>query len=246
MTTRTADDLLRDVNNGGVLSDFEVIQVLSSLEDRVSALERELFARKQSKPSRWVATTTRFKGITGPVAIIDTETTGLYAGSNEVYQVCALRIEPNGEETRFESYINILAPDNTNFGEGPGKHAVAVALREAMEDIQSAPYMDIVGPKLLQLLEGVQYIVGHNVGYDEMMLNACLYRFGVEQRIPYRKLDTKVLAAYLLRDEGLRSFSLGPLCDYYGLDREGEHTATKDVDNTATIFERLWNHGGAK
>ncbi len=92
-----------------------------------------------------------------------------------------------------------------------------------------------VGESLLAFLKG-STLCGHNVSFDEGMLNANLKRAGIEQRVPYHKVDTVTLAHEHLLSLGLPRLGMDPIRDFLGWGEEGSHTAMQDAPRCPTTL----------
>ena len=174
----------------------------------------------------------------GPVAIIDTETTGINPLVSEVVEFAGIRVEKDGTESTFHTYIR---PKNMNpeFAEGPYKEIVAQQFEKRRHLFESAKPMTEVYSEILSFLKGT-ILIGHNVAFDEYMLNADFYKSGIDKRVPYNKIDTKALAVEHLFPKGLKSASLDPVRKFLNISSDGAHTAMKDVEDTKLLFELLW------
>lgn len=167
-----------------------------------------------------------------PLAFIDTETTGLDPALNEIIEYAIVRVSADGRETL--RWVTKIKPQNIETAH-PKALEVNGYTPEAWAD---APTMAEVGAKILRDL-GDCVIVGHNVSFDEAMLNANLQRAGFTQRIPYHKVDTVTLAYEHLVPEGLTSLSLDNIRKFMGWSLDGAHTALQDVDDCKRLFDLL-------
>ena len=174
----------------------------------------------------------------GPVAIIDTETTGINPLIHEVVEFAGIRVEKDGTESTFHTYIR---PKNMNpdFVEGPYKEIVAQQFEKRRHLFESARPITEVYSGILNFLNGT-ILIGHNIAFDEYMLNANLYKAGIDKMVPYNKIDTKALAIEHLFPKGLKSASLDTVRKFLNLSSDGAHTAMKDVEDTKLLFETLW------
>lgn len=167
-----------------------------------------------------------------PLAFIDTETTGLDATVHEVIEYAIVRTNPNGEETL--RWATKIKPQNIE-----AAHPIALEVNGYTEEAWAdAPTMAEVGEKILADLKGC-VIVGHNVAFDENMLNENLKRAGIDRRIPYHKVDTVTLAYEHLVKDGLTSLSLDNIRRFMGWSLDGAHTALQDVDDCKRLFDML-------
>jgi DNA polymerase III alpha subunit (gram-positive type) len=172
-----------------------------------------------------------------PLAFLDTETTGLNPLVNGVVEVAVIRVQPDGTEERFHSFVRPLDAE-TYLAWAPPAH-IAEAVRSRQARIGDAPPIKDIAEELLAFLSGC-ILVGQNIGFDEVMLNGSLFREGITQRVPYHKIDTKTLAFEHLFPEGLEKASMDPMREMLGLSKEGAHTAMKDTEDVKEVFELLF------
>jgi len=170
------------------------------------------------------------------LAIIDTETTGLDPETSVVLEFAALVIHPTEGHVIARYETKIKPTEEELRAAHPKALEVNGYTDEAWAD---APTIEQVAPEIGTLLEGC-VLVGHNVSFDEQMLKAHLAAHGIEERIPYHKIDTVTLAYEHLTPLGLKSASLDRIREFLGWSKEGAHTAMKDVEDTANLFELLW------
>lgn len=170
------------------------------------------------------------------LAIIDTETTGLDQQTSVVLEFAAIVIHPT-EGHVIARYETKIKPTDQEL-----QYAHPKALEKngyTDEAWADAPTIEQVAPDIAALLDGCT-LVGHNVAFDEQMLKAHFAAHGIKERIPYRKIDTVTLAYEHLFPLGLKSASLDRIREFLGWSKEGAHTAMKDVEDTANLFELLW------
>ena len=163
------------------------------------------------------------------LSFIDTETTGLDPSVAEVIEVAVIRVE-GGEERVFYSRIR---PERIHTA-----HPKALEINgyaAAPEKWDGAPTIAEIGEDLLAFLKG-STLCGHNVSFDERMLNANLQRAGIEKRVPYHKVDTVTLAYEHLTPLGLPRLGLDAIRDFLGWGREGAHTAMQDARDAQRLY----------
>ena len=163
------------------------------------------------------------------ITFIDTETTGLDSSVAEVIEVAAIRVE-GGNERVFHTLIR---PEHIHTA-----HPKALEINgyaAAPERWEDAPTMKEVGVDLLAFLKG-SALCGHNVSFDEEMINSNLKRAGFQKRVPYHKVDTVTLAHEHLTPLGLPRLGLDPIRDFLGWGKEGAHTALKDARDTQRLY----------
>jgi DNA polymerase III epsilon subunit-like protein len=167
-------------------------------------------------------------------AIIDTETTGLDPNTAVVLEFAAIIMDDGVEVARYETKIKPTEQELQY------AHPKALEVNGYTEEAwENAPTIEQVAPDILALLKGC-ILVGHNIGFDEGMLKAHFAAYGIKERIPYKKIDTQTLAYEHLTPLGLKSVSLDRIRGFLGWSKKGAHTAMKDVEDTANLFELLW------
>lgn len=168
-----------------------------------------------------------------PLCFIDTETTGLDPSQHEVIEFAVIREDRGGMLNRWCTKIK---PSHIETADD-----YALKVNGYSEDRWAdAPTMAEVAPIILKELKG-SVIVGHNVAFDEGMLNANIKRAGLDERIPYHKVDTVTLAYEHLVPYGLTSLSLDNIRRFLGWSLEDAHTAMKDTDDARRLFKLLVN-----
>lgn len=168
------------------------------------------------------------------LAIIDTETTGLDLQTSVVLEFAAIVVDDGVEVARYETKIK--PTDQELQYAHPKALEVNGYTDEAWAD---APTIEQVAPDIVALLDGCT-LVGHNVSFDEGMLKAHFAAYGIEAKIPYKKIDTVTLAYEHLTPLGLKSVSLDRIREFLGWSKAGAHTAMKDVEDTKQLFNLLW------
>lgn len=174
------------------------------------------------------------------LAFIDTETTGLNPGEHVVIEFACIIHDDYGEIERFETRIK-PTPDEISRAH-PKALEVNGYTPEKWED---APSIEEVGPRIVEILRD-SVLVGHNIPFDESMIKAHLSSRGIKGRIPHRKIDTQALVIEHLFPLGLERASMDSVRDFLGWDKEGAHTAMKDVEDTKNLFYTTWRMGPLK
>lgn len=165
-------------------------------------------------------------------AIVDIETTGGYAAGAGITEI-AIRIF-DGEKV-IDSYETLVKPSHNI----PLYITALTGIDHEMVS-GSPPFAD-VAKDVFEMLHG-RIFVAHNVNFDYSFLKHHLddtgYRFAAQ------KLCTVRLARKI--KPGLRSYSLGNLCDTLGIPITNRHRAGGDVDATVSLFAKLleWDMDG--
>ncbi len=171
-------------------------------------------------------------------AFIDTETTGLDPDTSAVVEFAVITTDDRGSQLIV--WQTKIKPTQKELEDANPK---ALAINGfSVEGWKNAPSMAEIGPSILSILEG-HTLVGHNVGFDEAMLNASLSRSGINKRVPYRKIDTQVLVMEHLFPLGLERASMDSVRRFLGWSEEGSHTAMKDASDAMKLFRLLWRIG---
>jgi DNA polymerase III epsilon subunit family exonuclease len=164
----------------------------------------------------------------GPFTVFDVETTGMSPVYDRIVEVAAVRIDVNGEITRFQSLVNpgCRIP--------PQVSCVHLITDEMVAD---APKFHEVGYKLLDMAKG-STMVAHNARFDLGFLQESLARSGMELW-KGKTLDSIRLMKEAYR--GLPSYSLQNLRRTFQLDDGFEsmqaHRAAADAEWTLQILK---------
>lgn len=156
-------------------------------------------------------------------AVIDFETTGLFAGGHDrVVEVAVVHADPSGViEGRWDTLVNPgrdLGPQHI--------HRIRAA------DILDAPTFAQITPRLLGLLAG-RVVVAHNASFDLKFLAAEFDRAGVWGVPNITSLCTMQLARDYLPGAGR---SLADCCDALDIVLEDAHRASADALATAQLL----------
>ncbi|MEM7411235.1 MAG: helicase C-terminal domain-containing protein [Myxococcota bacterium] len=159
---------------------------------------------------------------TGPVAVVDFETTGLpQEGRAEPIEVGAVLLDGNGARC-FESRIR---PQ----GSVPAAITALTGLRDA--DLRDAPSIGAVAPELLQLLSG-RVIVAHNADFERHFLT----RFLSPAFAQATYLDTQDILGICFPDSP--DLRLATFVDRL-LEREERHRALSDAVDAAAVLSQI-------
>ncbi len=158
-------------------------------------------------------------------AFVDIETTGGSAASSAITEIAI--VLHNGEEVedRFTTLIN------------PGcaiPHYITAITGITAYTVAGAPTFAEIAETVFKLLEN-RVFVAHNVNFDHSFLLHHLREAGYELKV--KKLCTVRYARKVL--PGLKSYSLGRICQATGIEIENRHRATGDVNATVKLWEHL-------
>lgn len=162
----------------------------------------------------------------GRIVVFDVEATGTDTTKDEIIQIAAIRLGPNGKATeRFMTYIKARRPVGDSFYV---HHISDEKLAEKGLPPQEA---------LSQFLNFAQgcVIVGHNVIYDLTILHSELHRLGLPapQNVAY--YDT--LDIYRRFYPLLENHTLAYLSKHFPVEHQPSHDAMDDILATAGILQ---------
>jgi DNA polymerase III epsilon subunit family exonuclease len=158
---------------------------------------------------------------------IDLETTGLFAETDRIVEVGAVRFDSAGRERgRYQRLVN------------PGRPMSPAAQRVhgiPDTDLLGQPRADVVLPELLGFLAdpATTVLLAHNARFDAGFLGRELARLG-RPLPPFQVIDTLALARHRL--PGARDHRLESLAAHLGLAADGLHRALAD----SVLVKDLW------
>ena len=155
---------------------------------------------------------------------IDLETTGLNPKTDKIIEIGAVKVVDGECVETFSTFVN------------PGRKleeriVELTGIRD--EDLQDAPYIEEVLPKLLEFM-GDACILGHSVLFDFSFLK----KAAVNNKLEFEKeaIDTLKIARKYLAD--LESRSLDKLCEHYKIPHHA-HRALEDAQATHYLYQKL-------
>ena len=158
-------------------------------------------------------------------AVVDIETTGGFASGSGITEIAILIHDGNAVIERYETLINPQRPI-------PLSIQVLTGINDQM--VADAPLFSDVAARIHQLLSGCVF-VAHNVNFDYSFVKHHLSLAGYSFDAP--RLCTVRMSRQI--KPGLKSYSLGKLCDALGIKIENRHRAGGDAQATAILFSRL-------
>lgn len=159
--------------------------------------------------------------------VVDIETTGLYATSDEIIEIGAIKIDENGEISTFQTLIKPCQPVSSFITNLTG--ITNTMLNSEGRDITESleKFDEFIGSYTL---------IGHNVTFDLRFLN------DKYEKYLYRSLENTYLdTLYLARKHMpyLPNHKLKTVAEYFHLGTAGHHRALVDVQMTLEIYVRL-------
>lgn len=158
-------------------------------------------------------------------AIVDIETTGSYAGGNNITEIAILIHNGNQVIEKYQSLINPSSPI-------PFHIQVLTGISDDM--VANAPRFDQIADQIFSLLNK-RIFVAHNVNFDYSFIFQELKNAGYELKVP--KLCTVRLAKKIIPN--LASYSLGKLCQNLNIPNSARHRAMGDAEATSILFGKL-------
>jgi DNA polymerase-3 subunit epsilon len=102
-----------------------------------------------------------------------------------------------------------------------------------------APDLKPAAEMLAKKLQGA-IMVAHNIAFDAPFIEKTFERAGVENTMKRYKLDTISIAfaRFYNREDDIR-YSLGYLCDMFGIKNENAHTALADAKALYQVYKKM-------
>ena len=158
-------------------------------------------------------------------AIVDIETTGGFAGGNQMTEIAVLIHDGN---SIVDEYTTLLNPEQ----EIP--HYITGLTGISNQMVEGAPLFEEVAEELHKLLSD-KIFIAHNVQFDYSFVKRAFEDAGYDFRA--KKLCTVRLSRKAF--PGYRSYSLGNLCESLGINISDRHRAYGDARATAILFDRI-------
>ncbi|HLW18876.1 MAG TPA: exonuclease domain-containing protein [Cyclobacteriaceae bacterium] len=161
-------------------------------------------------------------------AIVDIETTGGLSAYNRITEVAVIVYDGYQVVEEYHSLVNPERPI-------PDFITGLTGINSKM--LKEAPVFMEIAPRLYELLAD-KIFVAHNVNFDYSFLKEEFQRVGFNFNRP--KLCTVRLSRQIC--PGLRSYSLGRVCEHIGIDLQDRHRAFGDASATAKLFSYLMSN----
>ena len=163
-------------------------------------------------------------------AIVDIETTGGYAATNDITEIAIILHDGQQVTGRYETLIRPSAPI---------PYYIQVLTGISHEMVAKAPPFHQVAEEICAILKD-RVFIAHNVNFDYSFLKHHLEACGHSFQAP--KVCTVRLSKKVF--PGLTSYSLGNLCRSLSIPIENRHRAGGDADATVALFEQILSNNG--
>ena len=158
-------------------------------------------------------------------AIVDIETTGGNPSGGGITEIAVVIHDGFGITQEFQTLVNPRLPV-------PAYITGLTGIDSAM--LRDAPFFEDIAEELWSLLNG-RVFVAHQVNFDYSFIREAFLRFGKELNSP--KLCTVRLSRKIF--PGLRSYSLGRICEQQKIPILARHRAMGDAKATALLFDQM-------
>jgi len=170
-----------------------------------------------------------------PLAVVDTETTGVSAAlGHRVIEVGIVRLEAGRVVGEYQQLVDPGRPIS------PGVTALT-GISQAM--VNGQPRFADQLPAMLRIMEGAA-LLGHNIGFDLCFLNAEFRRSGMDVRRSLGDVPVFDTVRIARKRFGRGGNALPSLSRRLGVEPALSHRALADAQTTAAVFERLMEPAG--
>ncbi len=164
------------------------------------------------------------------IAVVDTETTGVYRNVDRVLEIAIVRID--GDGNIVDEYVSLVNPKR-DVG-ATSIHGIRSA------DLLSAPeFNDIAGDVVARLSGAV--VAGHNIDFDSGIIRSEFRRMNVE--LPEWPSICTLRLAYRF---GPGSRKLESCCAHFEIEHTVAHSALHDARATAKLLHCYRTHAAAQ
>ena len=212
----------------------------------IQSLERTKRANMISMPEIKYSNITRSTNLAKlfPLVVVDTETTGVKPGGNDIIEVSAIKYGP--DFAPISCFTSLCKPRKPI----PADATEVNNITDEM--VATAPPFALIAPAFSEYIAGCN-VVGHNLPFDLRFL----YISGVELPPKAKYYDTldlvkKVLTKYggkkynhksgeyeEVEDWDVYDYKLDTLCEYYDVYRNDAHRSLSDAYATGLLFKNL-------
>jgi DNA polymerase III epsilon subunit-like protein len=177
------------------------------------------------------------------LAFLDVETTGFDPERHEIVQIGIVLAKQNprpgkGPELTIVEEIDLkIKPEHIETADEEALRINGYNEGEWMFAPDLKPTMEMLSKKL----DGA-ILVAHNLAFDNSFMEAAWKKTGVENTMKRYKLDTISIAfARFYERDGDMRYSLGYLCDIFGIKNENAHTALADAKALYQVYKKMMN-----
>ena len=163
--------------------------------------------------------------------VLDFETTGLNAISDEIIEIGAVRVENMKITDKFHSLVKPKGRVSEKSFEITGISS---------EELESAPDIDEILPKFIDFV-GSSILVAHNADFDYRFLRESAKKMEIDVNLPY--IDTLQFSKSLLK---LSGYGLARVVKALKLGDFNHHRALDDTMITAEVFLKLVDMANSK
>jgi len=157
--------------------------------------------------------------------VVDVETTGSWASGDRITEIGAVKSRNHKFVDEWHSLLN---PQRTI----PARITQITNITNEM--VRDAPIFSEVADSFMQFM-GDGIFVAHNVNFDYGFISYEYER--LERRFRFPKLCT--VAGMRRRYPGHKSYGLGKLCEFYGIELETHHRALCDARATSFLLNLI-------
>ena len=171
-----------------------------------------------------------------PYVVLDVETTGLNTATDMIIEIGAVRIENGQEVGEFSQLVNPERPI-------PEKVVELTGINDGM--LRDKPTIGEVIGEFAKFCEGA-VLVAHNASFDMAFFDRAFRDAGIPFEHP--KMDTLTLVRNLYPEQ--KSFKLGNMCKFLGINLSKAHRAVHDSRATGEMMlialKKLMEEKGAE
>lgn len=176
--------------------------------------------------------------------VVDTETTGLDSERHALVQV-AFGLKKDLKQKHFDEVQEFKMTYGSYEVDPKALEVNKLTLEQLDKWPERLPTILRIQGWLDSVVEAYGKLnpVGHHYPFDEKFLLQICGRSGYSSHFTRHALDTKVIAFFMnIRSKMFGdevSYSLDGLRDFYGITRNGNHEATKDITDTAEVLRLM-------
>lgn len=171
------------------------------------------------------------------LAFIDIETTGFSVEQHEIIEIgCVIVKQNNGELGEVvEEFELKIKPERIADAEPEALAINGYNEAEWMFASTLEQAMKVLSEKTKDCI-----MVAHNIAFDYSFIAKAFAVTNVPNQMFYAKMDTISYAyAKLSKDPNQTKYSLGALCERFGINNERAHTALADTRATVEVYRKL-------